>query len=81
MIVDRYCGFRDQLDNKPGDIYRCREGSAVQNGGRPPKGNVDGEGYAERPLCAKDFWVIVRVRNGVLESVEPKTEKKPFIPD
>ena len=81
MTVDLYFGFRDQLDFKLGDAYRWREGRSVKNGGRPPDGNLDGEGYTECPACAKDFWVIVRVRNDVLESVEPNTEKKPFIPD
>jgi hypothetical protein len=81
MTVDLYFGFRDQLNYKLGDAYRWREGRSVKNDGRPQEGNLDGEGYTECPLCAKDFWVIVRVRNDVLESVEPDTEKKPLIPD
>ena len=78
MMVDLYFGLRDQLEYKLGDTYRWRTGRSVKNGGRPPEGNLDGEGYTECPLCRKDFFVIVRVRNDVLQSVEPNTWQAPL---
>src|SRR5512133_492264 len=81
MTVDLYFGFRDQLNYKLGDTYRWKMGRSVKNGGRPPEGNLDGDGYTECPLCRKDFFVIVRVRKDIIDSLQPNPEKKPFIPD
>jgi len=81
MMVNLYFGFRDQLDYNLGDRYEWTSSPHVENGGRPADGNLDGEGYTECPLCQKDFFVIVRVRKDILESVHPDTEKKPLIPD
>jgi hypothetical protein len=81
MIVNLYFGFRDQLTYAVGDEIHWRDGRAVQNGGRPPGGNLDGEGYAECPLCKKDFFVVVEVRNDKLLGARPNPSRKPYIPD
>jgi hypothetical protein len=81
MTVGLYFGYRDQLAYMLGDKYRWRTGRSVKNGGRPPDGDMEGEGYVECPLCRKDFFVIVHLRSDVLQSVEPDTDKKPLIPD
>lgn len=80
ITVDLYFGVRDQLNYKLGDKYCWTSSPVVKNGGRPPEGDLDGEGYAECPLCRKDFFVIVRVRKDILESVQPDLAKKPLIP-
>jgi hypothetical protein len=47
----------------------------VQNGGRPPEGRMDGEGYAECPDCRQGYYVKVTVRNDRIESVSADREK------
>jgi len=42
-----------------GDCYAWVPGKAVQHGGRPENGDLDGEGYAECPHCRRDFFVKV----------------------
>jgi hypothetical protein len=64
-----------------GDRYQWLPNQAVQNGGRPENGNIDGEGYGECPLCDRDFFVKVLIRNDVIQGVEPDFEKHPYIPD
>lgn len=63
-----------------GDEYKWLLGKAVQNGGRPENGNVDGEGYTVCSLCKKDFFVKVIIRNDVIRCVEPDLYKSPYIP-
>jgi hypothetical protein len=62
-----------------GDHYRWVSGRAVQNGGRPEKGNFDGEGYTGCPQCRRDFFVKVMVREDKIESVKPDMEKAAYI--
>jgi hypothetical protein len=61
-----YFGLRNQLTYDLGEKYRWTNSPLVKNGGRPPEGTLDGEGYTECPICQKDFFVIVRVQNGIL---------------
>lgn len=58
-----------------GDEYTWVPRKAGQNGGRPPDGNIDGEGYAECPECRIGFYVKVAVRNDCIESVAADKEK------
>lgn len=82
MEIDCYFGYVAEMrEVSLGEIYPWVERKAVQNGGRPEGGTLDGEGYTECPLCGKDFFVIVRVRGDVLASVEPDLSKPPYIPD
>ncbi|MBK9927631.1 MAG: hypothetical protein IPP66_20365 [Anaerolineales bacterium] len=62
-----------------GDIYKWISGAAVQHGGRPDMGNIDGEGYTECPQCRRDFFVKVMIREDRIEGVEPNTEKAAYI--
>jgi hypothetical protein len=81
MTVDLYFGLRDQLDYKFGDRYSWTNSPIVKNGGRPPDGNLEGEGYTECPLCKKDFFVAVKVDQDILKAARPDPSKKPLIPD
>ena len=58
-----------------GEPYQWIPQKAVQNGGRPKNGDLDGEGYCECPLCQRDFFVRVRVRGDILEGVQVNNEK------
>lgn len=82
MDVDLYFGYRQVLDYELGD--ECEwwpEEATVEKGGRPPGGNLDGVGYAECPLCKRDFFVIVSVRGDRIVGVQPNPSKKGYIPD
>jgi hypothetical protein len=63
------------------DHYEWYPRKAVQNGGWPPDGNIDGEGYTDCPACRKDFFLKVVVRGDVIEGVEPDLTKRPYIHD
>jgi hypothetical protein len=69
------------VDLKIGDRYPWVPRKQVQNGGRPDNGNVDGEGYMECPECGKDSFLLVVVRNDVIEGVEPNATRQGYIPD
>ena len=77
--IDLHFGYRDQSTYHVGDTYAWISRKAVQNGGRPDNGTMDGEGYAECPVCHKDFFVIVHLRDDVIESVEPDPERPGYI--
>lgn len=61
-----------------GDAYTWRKNKAIQNGGRPPNGNLKGEGYMECPNCEKDFFVTVIIQNDVIIRVEIDKNKKGY---
>lgn len=58
-----------------GDVYTWAPRKGVQNGGRPPDGIMNGEGYAECPECHEGYYVKVSVRNDRIESVSADAEK------
>jgi predicted regulator of Ras-like GTPase activity (Roadblock/LC7/MglB family) len=62
-----------------GDPYKWIPQKAVQNGGRPEKGDLDGEGYGECPSCHRDFFVKVFVRRDIINGVEVDFEKSGYI--
>ncbi|NMB58736.1 MAG: hypothetical protein GYA12_06180 [Chloroflexi bacterium] len=63
-----------------GDEYTWVPRKAPQNGGRPFEGNLDGEGYAECPVCRKGFYVKVAIRNDRIESVSADAGKNSSFP-
>lgn len=81
MLLDLYFGLRDLLEYRIGDPYAWVTGKAPPHGGRPEGGNVDGEAYSECPVCRKDSYFKVRVRNDVIVGVDPDPTRKPHIPD
>ena len=80
LEIDLYFGFRNLITYGIGDLYRWKKCDSVKKGGRPSDGDLDGEGYAECESCKRDFFVIVRVRNDVIDSVKYDPTKKPYIP-
>jgi hypothetical protein len=69
------------LDLRIGDRYPWRENAEPQNGGRPPGGAVDGEGYMECRSCRKDSFLRVIVRDDLIVGVEPNADQRGYIPD
>ncbi|MBN2148821.1 MAG: hypothetical protein JW726_15645 [Anaerolineales bacterium] len=62
-----------------GDRYAWLPGVSVQHGGRPENGNLDGEGYTECPLCRRDFFVKVLVREDQIQEVIYDPEKPGYV--
>jgi hypothetical protein len=81
MEILTYFGFRQFRDYKIGDKVEWTPRNIVKNGGRPENGTLDGEGYTECPLCAKDFFIRVKVDSDIIEGIEPDLSKNPYIPD
>ncbi|MBW3636277.1 MAG: hypothetical protein KY445_07410 [Armatimonadetes bacterium] len=79
--IECFFGYGNLISYEIGDRYEWRPRKAVQNGGRPEEGNIDGEGYTQCPSCGKDFFVKVIVRDDIIRSVEPDSNKKPYMPD
>ncbi len=77
--VQLHFGRRELVDYRLGDRYSWVPRKAVQNGGRPPDGDLDGEGYTECPLCAKDFFVCVEIRGDRLSGARPDTSREPYV--
>ena len=76
LTIDLYFGKRDLIDFKIGDQYAWIENKEPQNGGRPPGGNIDGEGYTVCKCCNRDFYVVVEVRKDTIMRVKYDDSKK-----
>jgi len=80
--IDLHFGYTNEmLEFNLGDKYRWHLGKEFQNGGRPEKGNADGEGYVVCEFCRRDYFTKVIVRKDVIESVYIDLTKKPFLKD
>ena len=79
MEIECFFGLKNQIEYKLGDRVEWRLGKAVQNGGRPEGGNLDGEGYAECPICKRDFFILMVVVNDIIQGVKVNPDKKPYI--
>lgn len=71
MKVNLYFGDRQLFELKMGDDVPWVPRKAVQNGGRPTDGNMEGEAYTECPICDREFFVVAHVGEGRLMGVEP----------
>ena len=78
MDIDLYLGKRGLLHYHIGDQCLWVMNKQQQNGGRPPNGDIDGEGYTECPCCARDFFVTVEVRSDHLVAAIPNLKKPGF---
>ena len=80
--VDCHFGYTANLaDLAMGDRYPWRDGKHARNGGRPPHGTVDGEGYLQCPRCGKDAFMRVFIREDVIVGVEPDVHRPGYWPD
>lgn len=81
MEFDLYFGYRNLIEYNMGDRYEWVQTSSLKKGGRPEGGNLDGEAYTVCPVCERDFFAIAKIRNDILESIEPDLSKRPHVPD
>lgn len=77
--VELKFGLVDLTQFVVGDTYKWKPRKAVQNGGRPDGGNVDGEGYAVCPRCEGNYFVVVRIRGDQITSAEPDVTRPGYI--
>src|ERR1043165_211112 len=68
-------GFLNMDKYKLGDTLTWIGGGKPYHKGRPADGNFVGEGYVECPNCHRDFWLIIKVTNDKLESVQVNDTK------
>lgn len=81
-IVDCYFGDTSQMiDLHVGHRYPWLPKKALQNGGRPQHGDIDGEGYAECPHCAKDFFLKIIVRDDRIVGAEVDLNRRGYFAD
>lgn len=66
-------------DYHVGDTIDWLPGREREDGGRPPGGNLDTDGYVVCDSCGKDFFVTVTVRNDQLVKVEVDPSKPGYI--
>jgi len=76
MVIDTYFGYRGLLTYHAGDTVEWWPRKAVQNGGRPADGNLEGDGSTECPQCGRDFFVRVLVRADSIVGAEVDVGKK-----
>ena len=69
MEIELFVGIGNLIDYQIRDRIQWAPHSAPQNGGRPPNGDCEAEGYAECDSCTKDFFVKAIVRNDILTDV------------
>jgi hypothetical protein len=80
--INCYFGYTAEMaDLRIGNRYPWLPRKLPQNGGRPPRGTVDGKGYMECPCCRKDAFLHVLVRDDVITGIEPDPGTPGYIPD
>lgn len=62
-----------------GDTLRWTGAGTPRPRKRPPNGDFDGEGYAECPICHKDFWMTIHIRQDIIVSAEVDSTKAGYI--
>jgi hypothetical protein len=72
-------GWLDQITYRLGDEVRWAGGHGGKTLRRPPAGDLDGEGYAECPRCAKDFWVDIDIRGDRVVAAVPDSDRAGYI--
>ncbi len=80
MEIQTYFGIRNFIDYKIDDTVQWVPRKIVKNGGRPTDGSLDSEGYAECPVCHKDFFVKVKAHKDVIASVAHDAAKRGYVP-
>jgi hypothetical protein len=79
MEIETFFGPIDLERYRVGDRVRWFPRKQVQNGGRPPDGDLYAEGYLVCPICELDSFVKVHIRSDVVAGVSPDTEKAPYL--
>lgn len=71
MEIEFRFGLLELRDYRLGDfLIWSDDGGGLRHPRRPPAEPVfSGEGYAECPLCRRDFFVDIEVRDGKIDAV------------
>lgn len=78
MEVELHFGDTSQmLQVCLGDVYPFHQSRQPQNGG-PMEGNCSGAGFTVCPLCGKDFFCDVEIKNGRLTGCRPSITETPY---
>jgi hypothetical protein len=64
-----------------GDKVEWQPGRLPQKGGRSDDGNLVEEVWSWCPTCRRDFWLIVSVREDIIEKAEVDSSRPVTIPD
>ncbi len=81
MDIEFKYGYLDMTVYSLGDPIQWRLGREIKNGGRPPGGSMEADGYAECSGCKKDFWVTIKIVNDRITSVQVDNDRKPYTLD
>jgi hypothetical protein len=73
-------GFRNLERYHIGDKIQWKGSGVSKPKQRPQGGNYEGEGYSECPICHKDFWISMKVRNDILVDAEVDVSRDGYIP-
>src|SRR5882757_2269520 len=74
-------GRLDFHDYAPGDSIDWGTKGLRNPGRRPLGGNFEGEGYVECPVCGKDYWVWITVRNDAITDLWVDKGRPGHIPE
>jgi hypothetical protein len=79
MEADFRFGLRNLDTYHLGDRFRWTGDGVCTPRKRPEGGDYTGDAYTECPHCHRDFWLIVKVRNDIIESAEVDSTRKGYI--
>ncbi len=68
--AETFFGLGNLLDYSIGSLVQWIPRKLPQNGGRPPGGNLDDEGYVVCSICDRDFFVDVSIVDDKIVDVE-----------
>lgn len=74
-------GLRELIHYQIGDRLRWDGPGLKTPETRPDQGNYDDEAYVVCPLCKRDFWLAVSVRDDVIVGAAVDPQKQPYIAD
>jgi hypothetical protein len=81
--IETKLGYMGEMcELRVGDQYPWAPSwASISDGGRPKDGTAIGDGYAECPLCARDFFLHVFVDGDVITRVEVDAHREGHVPD
>jgi hypothetical protein len=82
LVLECKFGNTSQMaDLAIGDEYPWVPRKAIQNGGRPDGGDIDGAGYGDCPHCGKDFFLKIVIRRDRIVGVDVDSSQRGYVPD
>jgi transcription elongation factor Elf1 len=81
MDIQIYFGYLNHITYHIGELVEWRPRKMVKNGGRPENGCLQSAGYVVCPICDKDFWVTVIVKDDHITEVSIDYTGVPYCTD